>query len=340
MATTDQRSGFRLPWSSDRSHDAQPTDETAASADEPVAEVVDENVVWPESDLNKRLGLNSQPRPAETLEPTASTATTDATGPAAEEAAMIDQDTATAPARPAPRKPSKLMADLSAAIRATAEAATEQALTQVDADVAQVVEAIRAGSKEGSDALRKQSDEDIIAIKDWSRAEIARIKEETDGKIDVRKSTLTAELEAHAAAIEARVGEVAGTADTYRAEMAAYASRLGDEDDPALLATMAESMPDAPSLEALADLASLAWAIPVAEEPEIEPEAIAEAIAEPMVEDVPAEAMLETEAVAEAAVAFEDGDGSDGSEEAPGLEAEAIEAHRRERGRGVIASSR
>ena len=200
MATTDQRSGFRLPWSSDRAHESQPADETAAPADEPVEAAADESVVWPESDLNKRLGLTSTPRPADPSDLTA--ATTAPTGPDAEEPAMLDQDTAIAPARTAvPRKPSKLMADLSAAIRATAEAAREQALAQVDADVAQVVEAIRSGSKEGEDALRKQSDQDIIAIKDWSRAEIARIKEETDGKIDARKTTLTAELGAHATGI-------------------------------------------------------------------------------------------------------------------------------------------
>src|SRR5262245_14152225 len=201
MATTDQRSGFRLPWSSDRSHESQPADEAAPSADETVAETLDENPEWPDSDLNRRLGLAAQPRPADTIE---STETVAPTGPAAEEPAMLEQDTATAPARTTvPKKPSKLMADLSAAIRATADSAREQSLAQMDADVMQVVEAIRSGSKEGEDALRKQSDEDIAAIKEWSRAEIARVKEETDGKIDTRKTTLTAELGAHAAAIEA-----------------------------------------------------------------------------------------------------------------------------------------
>src|SRR4029079_16920222 len=129
---------------------------------------------------------------------------------------MLDQVAAPATARPAPKKPSKLMADLSAAIRSTAETAREQALAQVDADVAKVVEEIRAGSKEGEDALKVRSDEDIASIREWSRGEIARIKEETDGKITTRKSTLAAELEAHAGAIESRVAEVEGTAEAYR----------------------------------------------------------------------------------------------------------------------------
>jgi hypothetical protein len=298
MASTDTRSGFRLPWSSDRSHDQQPAD---PSADEPAAiddgsdvTAEDENVVWPESDLNARLGLTSQPRPVEASDTTPTT-DTETKRPEPEEATMLDQEAVTATVRPAPKKPSKLMADLSAAIRATAETAREQALAQVDADVTQVVEAIRSGSKEGEETLRAKSDEDIAGIKEWSREEVARIKSETESKIADRRAQLTAELEAHAGAIEARVGEVEGMADDYRSAIAAYASRLQDEDDPSMLATMAESMPEAPSLEALADLGNLAWSVP---EPEVieEPEAVYEP--EPQAEAVEAVAdVVEPEAI-------------------------------------------
>ena len=71
---------------------------------------------------------------------------------------MLDT-TSVAQAPAAPRKPSKLMADLSAAIRATADAARGEALAKVDADVATVVADIRAGSKEGTVALKKASAE-------------------------------------------------------------------------------------------------------------------------------------------------------------------------------------
>jgi hypothetical protein len=188
MASTDTRSGFRLPWSSDRSHDQQPDapaeDATLGDGSETTSPE-DENVVWPESDLNARLGLTSQPRPADpvTDEPeapvdgvSASTDDTDTPDPAREEATMLDQEAVTAPPKPAPKKPSKLMADLSAAIRATAETAREQALAQVDADVTQVVDAIRSGSSEGAEALRVITDTEIAAINEWSREEIERIK--------------------------------------------------------------------------------------------------------------------------------------------------------------------
>ena len=285
MASTDTRSGFRLPWNSDRSHE-QPTDEPKVEGDGSEVDAVagEGDVAWPETDFNARLGLTSQPRPADDSDTAAEGGTTDAASAplppplTSEDVPMLHQEAAPAPVRPAPKKPSKLMTDLSAAIRATAESAREQALTQVDADVAKVVEEIRAGSKEGEDALKVRSDEDIAGIREWSRGEIARIKEATEGKISARKSTLSAELEAHAGAIESRVAEVEGTADSYRTAMAAYAARLVEEEDPSYLATMAESMPEPPSLEALADLGDLSWAIP---EPEIEAEALVEDVVEP-----------------------------------------------------------
>ena len=245
MASTDTRSGFRLPWSSDRSHDQQPAEEAVVEGDGSEIEAPEAaapgDPAWPETDFNARLGLTSQPRPAEAVDESTGTGTppadadpnhVTATATVAEDPKMLDQAAVTAPARTVPKKPSKLMADLAAAIRATAEAAREQALAQVDADVAKVVEEIRAGSKEGESALKVKSDEDIAAIREWSRGEIARIKAETDVKIDARKGTLAAELEAHAAAIEGRVAEVEGTADAYRTEMATYAERLTEEEPP------------------------------------------------------------------------------------------------------------
>ena len=252
MATTDTRTGFRLPWSSDRNQDAAAADEAAPTADETIEGAAPDGEPGSRSDRPAvGMGDGGEPTP-ETGDPDPS----DAIAPnAAQEPAMIALDQSPAPV--APRKPSKLMVDLGAAIRATAEAARDQALAQTEADVAQVVEAIRNGSREGEAVLRVRSDEDVARIKEWSRAEIARIKEETEGRIDVRKVSLDEELAAHAAAIEHRVGQVEATVAAYRDSMTAYADSLGNEDDPSRLATRAESMPEPPELEAWADLTDL-----------------------------------------------------------------------------------
>jgi hypothetical protein len=270
MATTETRTGFRLPWSSDHDHAPQPADEPAdaaeavETADQVIGDGTDEDWAtgateedWPEIDVNARLRLPTQPdAPDPTTVP-----------PVAQEPAMFDLAATQPPVPPAPRKPSKLMVDLAAAIRATAESAGSQALAQLDQDVAQVVEAIHGGSKDGEAALRLRADDDVAAIREWSRVEIARIKEETETRIGARRVALEGELAAHGSAIEGRVTGVQGTAAAYRSQMEAYVASLAHEQDPARLATMAELMPDPPAFGAWADLAVPAPPVPEAAVP-------------------------------------------------------------------------
>jgi hypothetical protein len=278
MASTDTRSGFRLPWSSDRSNEEAAVE--AASDAEPVTEAEpatpeSAEPAWPGSDFNTALGLTrTEQRPVEATTPTAEVE---------EPSPMLDMDTPAAPAKaPAPKKSTRMMADLSAAIRATADAAQAQTLDQVRAESAQVVDGIRASSGDGVATLKQQSEDDIAAIREWSKAEIARIKDETDARITARKSTLEDELAGHAAAVERRVEEVQAEVTRFEAAMTEYRARLEREDDPAQLATMAEELPETPSFAAWADLDTLditATAEPAAATAD-EPVAIAEAIAE------------------------------------------------------------
>ena len=310
MASTDTRSGFRLPWSSDRSHDDAAQEPDVEATREPVpSESESSDLAWPETDLHARLGIKgSEPRPPEPVSPDS---------PNDEEPPMVDQQSAPgSPAAP-PRKPSKLMADLSAAIRSTAEAARDQALSQVDADVRQVVETIREASTQGATELRQQSDEDIAGIRDWSKAEIARIREETDQKITNRKAALEDELADHAASVDRRVEEVQAEVARYQADMEAYLESLRNEDDPARLATFAESMPDSPSFDAWlpAKVDEEAGDEPAGEAQAIDAEAEAEVI-EPEAEagtnaqgEAVAEAETETEVAEPDAAAGTDAEG-------------------------------
>ena len=170
---------------------------------------------------------------------------------------MAQEVAAPAPLPLVTRKPSRLMADLTAAILATTEAARDRALATIEADATQVTEAIRAASMDGAEAIRRQAEDDLAAIKDWSKTEIARIREEAETKTETRKAGRESELTAHAAAVDGRVGEIQEAVTLYRADMDAYFGSLSSENDPARLATMAEAMPEPPPLNALADLADL-----------------------------------------------------------------------------------
>jgi hypothetical protein len=237
MATVDTRSGFRLPWSSDRSHEDPDRADPADAALEAAIEQDDAGAsTWPPTDIEARTSpATAAVRPAE--EP------------------VMTQLVATPTLAPrVARKPTKLMADLATAIRATTEAARDQALAWAAADAAQVTEAIRAAATEGALAIRRQSEADLASIKEWSKAEIARVREQTDARTEARKATLESELSSHAAAVDHRVGEVDGAIARYRADMETYFESLAGEDDPARLATMAEAMPEPPALDALVNL--------------------------------------------------------------------------------------
>jgi hypothetical protein len=288
MSSTESRSGFRLPWSSDRSHESQPADAQVETEIEHAPEGSG-SVVWPDSDYHARIGVTpTQPRPHDGSadEPSSDAAGQPSPEAATQEPAMLDTTPVT-PAPVAPKKPSKLMADLSAAIRATAQAARDEALAKVDADVTSVVAEIRASSKLGEASLKQASDDEIVQIREWSKAEIARIKEETEGRIEARKTLLGEEVAAHAEQIERRVGGVEALAASYRDDLVSYTDRLVREDDPSRLATMAESMPEPPDFGD-AEPAAAAHVAPV--------DPIAEDVAEPV-----AGAVVEAEAVAEAA---------------------------------------
>ena len=309
MATSESRSPFRLPWSSDRSHEDPDQFEPVAAATEAAVDEADPAVTsWSDADSPAEPG----PSPADPQPPDPVAV---ADEPGAEEPAVTAW--AAVPAPMAPRKPTKLMADLATAIRATTEAARDHALAAVEVEATDVTGAIRAASTEGVEALRRRSDEDLAGIKEWSKAEIARIREETEARIGDRKATLATELAAYASAVEHRIGEVDGAVARYRADMDAYFESLTREEDPSRLATMAEAMPEPLVLDGWRDISDLDLSafvpVPVAApEPEavvepFEPEAVAaEAVVETFEpEAVAAEAVVETfepEAVAAEAV--------------------------------------
>ncbi len=319
MPQTDTRSGFRLPWSSDRANEDTAGLDAGDGAPGAVVEQEAPQVAWPESDFAARLGITP-------------------TVPRGDDPSTEDTSAAAEPATPAPalapRKPqTKLMADLAAAIRATTEAARDQRLGQADTEAQSVVDMIRAQSSEGVAALRRRSDDDVEAIRDWAKAEIARIKQESDSRVADRQALLDREIEGHAAAIEDRIAEVQSIVAGYRGAMDTYYARLALEEDPARLATMAEAMPDAPSLESLGDLAGLvvtpapgeAVAPGVEAEPEVQPqaelapvtdleapEAVADA-AEAVIEASDAETIIDESAAVHAA-ALDDAETSSRSE--------------------------
>ena len=271
MATTDARPGFKLPWSTDRT-ESDSTDEPAATH-EPVA--THEHAV---EDGSVATG---EPATPEEASPLVNETPTDA----AQSPAQFDPwrlgETPPAAVGPAPtRKPNRLMADLTKAMQTAAESTREETLARLQADAKAHVESIHARSASEAEELRHTADADIAAIREWSKAEIARIREETDQKVVDRKSTLEFEIEEHAARIEQRIERVQNHVALFENEMATFFERLLAEEDPTQLAAMAESLPEPPSFDDLADLPVATAATPISTP--VETDAVADApVAEP-----------------------------------------------------------
>jgi hypothetical protein len=222
---TDTRPGFRLPWAAENeSDDTHPT-EQSATGNAPVAED------------SREAEEPEMIEPAET-----------AAAPAAQPSA---------PEEPRTRRATKFMAELSRAMQVAAENARAELMTRFEAEAKGVVEEVHTGATDEAAGLRRKADDDVAAIREWSKAEVARIKEETDARIAARKTGLEAEMEEHAATVEARIERVSAVVAAFETQMTAFFERLNAEEDPTRIATMAETMPEPPSLaEVAASIAS------------------------------------------------------------------------------------
>ncbi len=263
MATTESRTGFRLPWSSEERSDKAPVDRTteAPSTDEATDAMTQATSAEPE------VVDQAPPADAEATDSNSSgeqalaTGTTEIDQPTASDSSLKEtsvDSTATAESAPSPvasvapvpRKPTKFVLDLTRAMQSAAEESRAQTLGQFQADAKTYIEEIHSRSAVEATELRKRSDEDITGIQDWSKAEIARIREETQGKISERKLGLERELEDHAGQIEYEIDRVQSRVAGFELEMERFFEQLVAEADPTQIAVMAQSLPEPPSFDA------------------------------------------------------------------------------------------
>ena len=242
MATTEQRSGFRLPWAAearldtamaettaepsgdipDASLDA-PTPEASVTQDSGTATVESSSTAWPSNDET----LHVEPEGVE----------------------LPEAYVARSATPPKSRRDNPLVAGLVRAMRDAAQAAKDESLTRFAEVAKSRVEGIHAESADAAAEIRRQSEQDIAGIREWSKAEMARIREETEERIADRKRRLESEVDDHAARVEHRIELAQGAVATFEAEMERFYTALLAEEDPARLAGFAEQLPEPPTLE-------------------------------------------------------------------------------------------
>jgi hypothetical protein len=270
MATTESRTGFRLPWSSEERSDKAPVSGTAeatttdeatdavTAATSAASEATEEATLATAEATVADASTEGQAEAISTGESTESTETDPSTVSESSPKEASVESTATAapaPSRPTSaasvaKKPTKFVLDLSRAMQAAAEESRAQTLGQFQADAKTFIENIHSRSAGEATDLRKRSDDDIAAIQDWSKTEIARIREATQGKIAERKMGLERELEEHAGQIEYEIDRVQSRVAGFELEMERFFEQLVAEEDPTQIAVMAQTLPDPPSFDA------------------------------------------------------------------------------------------
>lgn len=220
MAETETKTGFRLPWTAERTESDVPSKDQASEPDGAA--------------VLAAVKATEMPPMIETI-------------------ATLEQAVPDTAAVPGVRRRNSLMAELSRAMQAAAETARIETSVRFEAEAKTVVEEIHAASAIAAASLRRQADDDVASVREWSKAEIARIREETEGRITMRKTALDDEMETHEGVVQARIERVTATVAEYEAQMTSFIERLLAEEDPTRIATMAETMPESPILTDIAD---------------------------------------------------------------------------------------
>lgn len=234
MATTEQRTGFRLPWASEARSSATAPDEEAADHDGsgpeggPTVDTIHDDVEH---------GQDAAGSGEPDHDP-------GAVAPRANHEALAPASTAGRGRRDNP-----LVAGLVRAMREAATATRHESAARFAEEAKARIEAIHVHSADEAARLRKTADADVVEIRDRSKAEMARIRELTDMKIADRRRLLESDVEALSARVEWRIEQVRGAIDAFERQMDAFFERLLAEEDPARLAGLAEQLPEPPELE-------------------------------------------------------------------------------------------
>ncbi len=270
MATTEQRTGFRLPWATEPRSDAAP--EADADYSDPTVAIraallATEGHGAEQLATHKTAGAKATTDPANEAITAEATVTQDTATPTIDprlaalsgmdDAPTLDSNGAApaepaAPAAPKARRDNPLVAGLVRAMREAAQTARDEALAKLAEEAKARIETIHAESAEAATLIRKQSEEDVAGIRDWSKAEMARIREETEERIAGRRRRLELEVDDHAALVAHRIERVQAAATTFEGEMDRFFKALLAEEDAARLAGFAVQLPEPPSLEDVA----------------------------------------------------------------------------------------
>ena len=144
------------------------------------------------------------------------------------------------------RHPNQFMANLTAAMRSTAESARQASLGEARSAAAARVEQLRAQIEHAAENVSAEVEEDVAAIRDQSRAEMAAVRTETERRTSLRREALGRELEGLKAAAAREEAAVRDRVAVFEGEVSRFFDRLLEGNDPSVFTAMASQMPELP----------------------------------------------------------------------------------------------
>jgi hypothetical protein len=147
-----------------------------------------------------------------------------------------------------PRRLNPFLADLTQAMRSTAEAARLEAIEGRRNDAKAYVDEIQARTADEAGALRLDSEADVTTIRARAKAQADQVRVETQERIARRQQLLGQELADYNSAVELEVGRVQERVAAFQDEVDRFFEALQGA-DPLVFANMASKMPSPPEFD-------------------------------------------------------------------------------------------
>ena len=147
-----------------------------------------------------------------------------------------------------PRRLNPFLADLTQAMRSTAEAARLEAIEGRRNDAKAYVDEIQARTADEAGALRLDSEADVTTIRARAKAQADQVRVETQERIARRQQLLGQELADYNSAVELEVGRVQERVAAFQDEVGRFFEALQGA-DPLVFANMASKMPSPPEFD-------------------------------------------------------------------------------------------
>ncbi len=144
-------------------------------------------------------------------------------------------------------RPKQFLADLTQAMRSTADAERLASIDRCQAKAKAYIEHLNSQTNADAASMQQAAVAEITAAREESRSRIERARRDTERRISQRQELLEQELRECSAAVEGEIERVQQCVQDYEADLARSFKQLLEITDPTDYANLAAEMPGPPT---------------------------------------------------------------------------------------------